>query len=136
MNFLLDTNICIALIKNRPTFVRSKFEQRLAAGLQIVTSTVTVFELMYGAAKSSLRERNESAINALLSSLSTAVLLDTEDAKAAAQIRAKLEKAGTPIGLYDLLIAGQAISRDLILVCANEREFSRIPGLRWENWAV
>lgn len=135
MNFLLDTNICIALINDSPTSVRRRFERELGSGSPIVTSSVTVLELMYGAAKSSQRERNENAVNALLSSLSPTLLFDTGDARIAGQVRAKLEKAGTPIGTYDLLIAGQALSRDLILVTANEREFKRVPGLRWENWA-
>ncbi|MGH9575106.1 MAG: type II toxin-antitoxin system VapC family toxin [Candidatus Acidiferrales bacterium] len=135
MNFLLDTNICIALINERPASVRQRFTLELGSGSPMLMSSVSIFELLYGAAKSSQRERNEHAINVLLSSVAGTISFDNEDARAAGQIRAALEKSGTPIGLYDLLLAGQARCRDLVVVTANEREFSRVPGLRWENWA-
>jgi|SRR5690348_4033651 len=135
MNFLLDTNACIALINKRPISVRERFTRELGAGSQMLVSSVSVFELLYGAEKSSHRDGNEQAINALLSSVSETVPFDNEDARAAGRIRAALERSGSPIGPYDLLIAAQAHQRDLIVVTANEREFRRVPGLRWENWA-
>ncbi|HXU50275.1 MAG TPA: type II toxin-antitoxin system VapC family toxin [Candidatus Binatia bacterium] len=135
MNFLLDTNTCIALINKRPTSVRERFTRELGAGSQMLVSSVSIFELVYGAEKSSHRAGNEHAMNALLSSVSDTIPFENEDARVAGRIRATLERSGTPIGPYDLLIAAQAHRRDLVVVTANEREFRRVIGLRWENWA-
>ena len=135
MSYMLDTNACIALIKDPLSHVRRRFDQEIKSGFQIFVSSVTSFELFYGAAKSSRQHHNEISIGALLSRVHGTLAFDDDDAKAAGQIRAVLEKSGTPIGQYDVLIAGQALRRGLTLVTANEREFRRVRGLRWENWA-
>jgi tRNA(fMet)-specific endonuclease VapC len=135
VNYLLDTNICIALINGTSSQVRRRHIQ--AAGHNIVphTSSIVAHELWYGVAKSERVARNANRLNAFLNS-AVAVLDYTErDAQAAGEIRAELERQGQRIGEYDTLIAGQAFSRNLILVTANTREFGRVKGLVVEDWA-
>ena len=131
MRYLLDTNICIYLIKKRPKEVLERFRQHSPEDVAI--STVTLFELEYGAQKSQYIQRAQEALARFLIPLA---LLDVDHLAAteAAVIRAKLEKNGTPIGPYDLLIAGVAKSRNMILVTNNTKEFERIDDLRLENW--
>nr|WP_269558000.1 tRNA(fMet)-specific endonuclease VapC [Halomonas sp. 1513] len=127
---MLDTNICIFTIKNRPPQVRDTFKRHHA---QLCISTVTLMELIYGAEKSASPERNLAVVEGFAARLE---VLDY-DAHAAAhsgQIRAELAKSGTPIGPYDQMIAGHARSRGLVVVTHNIGEFQRVPGLRVENW--
>lgn len=131
MRYLLDTNICIYLIKNRPQEVLERFRQHTPQDVAI--SIITLFELQYGIEKSQYRQQSESALAKFLQPLNI-VDLDRSSAIDAASIRAQLEKTGTPIGPYDLFIAGLARSRGMVLVTNNTREFNRIPGLELENW--
>ena len=131
MHYLLDTNICLYLIKKRPPGVLERFREHLPQDVGI--STITLFELQYGIEKSQYRQRSEDALAKFLLPLNL-VDLDRLAAEEAAAIRAQLEKNGLSIGPYDLLIAGLARSRDLTLVTNNTREFKRIVGLRIENW--
>lgn len=127
---MLDTNICIFTIKNRPEQVRNAFNRRHG---QICISSVSLMELLYGAEKSTQPEKNLAVVEGFAARLD---VLDY-DALAAGhtgQLRAELARAGTPIGPYDHLIAGHARSRGLILVTNNRREFDRVPGLRVEDW--
>lgn len=132
LKFLLDTNICIFTIKNRPQSVREAFKRHHG---QMCISTVTLMELIYGAEKSLQPERNLADVEGFAARLE---VLDY-GYKAAAhtgQVRAELAKAGTPIGPYDQMIAGHARSLGLILVTNNQREFDRVPGLRVEDWVT
>ncbi len=131
MRYLLDTNICIYLIKKRPTEVLERFRQHSPKDVAI--STITLFELQYGIEKSQYRQRSEDALNKFLLPLDL-IDLDRSSAIEAANIRAQLERDGMPIGPYDLLIAGLARSQDMTLVTSNTREFERIVDLRLENW--
>ena len=131
MRYLLDTNICIYLIKKRPSKVLERF--RLYSPQDVAISTVTLFELQYGVEKSQYRQRSEDALAKFLLPLNL-IDLDRSAAMEAATIRAQREKAGMPIGPYDLLIAGLALSRDMTLVTNNSKEFERIHHLRLENW--
>ena len=131
MHYLLDTNICIYLIKKRPLAALAQFRRH--APQDVAISTITLFELEYGVQKSQHRQRSHDALARFLLPL-TLLDLDPPAAADAAVIRASLEKKGTPIGPYDLLIAGLARSRNLTLVTNNTREFERIDGLRLENW--
>ena len=131
MRYLLDTNICIYLIKKRPSKVLERFRQHSPQDIAI--STVTLFELQYGVEKSQYRQRSEDALAKFLLPLNL-IDLDRSSAVEAATIRAQLEKEGMPIGAYDLLIAGLARSLDMTLVTNNTREFERIAGLHLENW--
>jgi tRNA(fMet)-specific endonuclease VapC len=136
MTYLLDTNVCIALMNRRSARVRDRFAQAVNAGASLATSSVVVHELMYGAAKSERPEQNARVADEFLSSYLEILDFSAMDAQASGQIRAQLERAGKPIGAYDTLIAGQAFARDSILVTANTREFARIPGLKLEDWSV
>ena len=129
--YMLDTNICIYTIKNRPSQVRDAFIRHQD---QLCVSTVTAMELIFGAEKSTAPEKNLAVIEAFLARL---VLLDYDlhAAEHTGQLRAELQKAGTPIGPYDQMIAGHARSLGLIVVTNDEREFERVSGLRMENWA-
>jgi tRNA(fMet)-specific endonuclease VapC len=132
MRYLLDTNICIYVIKRRPPQVLARF-QRCVVG-DIGLSTVTLAELEYGAAKSQEPARNQAALAAFTLPLEL-VAFDAPAAAAYGPIRAALERQGTPIGAMDLLIAAHAWSLGVILVTNNVREFGRVPGLQLENWA-
>lgn len=136
MSYLLDTNVCIALINGSSSNVRARFMQAVRSGTMLATSSIVAHELWYGVAKSQLVARNASALTAFLSR--DIILLDysERDAQAAGEIRAELESQGQRIGEYDTLIAGQAFARNLILVTANTREFGRVKGLIVEDWTV
>jgi tRNA(fMet)-specific endonuclease VapC len=131
MRYLLDTNICIYLIKKHPPTVLEHFRQHSPQDVAI--STITLFELEYGAQKNQQIQRTQDALTRFLLPL-TIIDTDRHAATDAATIRADLERKGTPIGPYDLLIAGLARSRGLTLVTNNTKEFARIDGLRMENW--
>lgn len=133
IHYLLDTNICIYLIKNRPPAVLEKFKQHPPQDVAI--SIITLFELEYGVEKSRQQQRAKKALAQFLLPLN---ILDMDRAAAteAATIRAQLERKGTPIGPYDILIAGQARSQAMTLVTNNTKEFSKIAGLTLENWTL
>ena len=137
MNYLLDTNAVLALLRNKPVAVRERYRQaEKAGGDYLAVSSIVLFELWYGVEKSGRVQENTERLRVLLSGDLDLLDFDDEDAQAAGQIRAVLEKIGTPIGAYDLLIAGQALRRGLTVVTANTSEFSRVTGLRWEDWTT
>lgn len=130
MRFLLDTDTCIYALKQNPAVL----DQLLSKSREeIVVSVITEAELRTGAAKSSSPVRTLRLVENFLGPLALAEFT-SDDAIAYAHIRAKLERAGTPIGPLDTLVAAQAIARKLTLVSNNEREFRRVPGLQLENW--
>jgi len=135
MNYLLDTNVCIALIKGKPPTVRLRLQEALEANAQALVSTVVAFELWYGVAKSTHQETNARKVEAFFAGPVSILPFEEEDARVAGSIRAAAEAAGKPIGAYDLLIAGQALRHKLTLVTANAREFGRVKGLLWDDWA-
>jgi tRNA(fMet)-specific endonuclease VapC len=135
LNYLLDTNACIAAMQSRQTAVQTRLEREASSGSGLHVPSMVLFELWYGAVKSAHREANMRRIALLLDAVPSVLPLEHNDARAAGEIRASFERAGRPIGSYDILIAGQALARDLILVTSNQREFARIKGLRWEDWA-
>ncbi|MBI3404736.1 MAG: type II toxin-antitoxin system VapC family toxin [Acidobacteria bacterium] len=135
MTYLLDTNVCIALINGEPAAVRNRFQKLLSAGNQFFVSSVSAFELWYGAYKSARMEANALLLKIFFAGPVSLLPFDDEDARSAGEIRAALEAVGRPIGAYDLLISGQALRRKMTLVTANEREFRRLKGLVWMDWA-
>jgi tRNA(fMet)-specific endonuclease VapC len=135
VNYLLDTNACIALINGNPASVRPRLAQVLKGRASVAVSAVVAFELWYGAAKSTRRQANRQRLETFFAGPLDLVAFDDEDARVAGEIRAMLEAAGTPIGADDLLIAGQALRHDATLVTANTAEFSRVAELRWQDWA-
>jgi tRNA(fMet)-specific endonuclease VapC len=130
MRYMLDTNICIYLINERPANVLERF-RRHAIG-DIGVSAVTVAELAHGVAKSG-SERNRAALEAFLLPLEIASF-DDQAAWTFGGIRCALERAGKPIGPYDLQIAAHAVTLGCVLVTNDVREFQRVPDLRIENW--
>jgi tRNA(fMet)-specific endonuclease VapC len=128
---MLDTNICIYIIKNRPQSVKERFRAYHIGELCI--SSITVSELMYGAYKSQHIEKNLKAIEAFLLPFEI-VEYDYNAAVAYGQIRATLEKKGQGIGGMDMQIAGHALALDMVVVTNNTKEFQRIEGLALENW--
>jgi len=129
--FLLDTNICIYLMKN----TYPKLTERLFSysPSQMAVSSITVFELEYGAAKSKWSEKTRLNLELFLAPF-TIIPFDGKDAVIAGQVRRYLEKEGTPIGLYDLQIVAQALSRDMTVITHNVNEFKRVPGIKTEDW--
>lgn len=99
-------------------------------------SSITAFELWYGVAKSSRRDVNIQRLEVFFAGPIDVLPFEDEDARVAGEVRAKLEQAGTPIGAYDLLIAGQALRHGATLVTANVAEFARVKGLSWKDWAA
>lgn len=132
---LLDTNVIIAACNKRPLPVATRLDTKLAGGAVVMTSSIVEFELRYGIAKSRRRQANELVLDRFLTMVAV-VPFDREDAALAGAIRARLETDGTPIGHYDLLIAGQALRHGATLVTANIREFTRVEGLKVEDWAA
>ncbi|HEY9727662.1 MAG TPA: type II toxin-antitoxin system VapC family toxin [Chroococcales cyanobacterium] len=131
MRFLLDTNICIYIIKQKPPKVLEKFQTLNPSDVGV--SSITVAEMEYGAYKSQRQERNRAALSQFLIPLEI-LPFDERATQTYGQIRAELEGRGIVIGSMDMLIASQAISLGLTLVTNNVREFSQIPGLTLENW--
>jgi len=127
---MLDTNILIYTIKNKPEKVRQTFNRFDG---QMCISTIVLGELIYGAERSSMPEKNMAVVESMASRLEV-LPFETTDAAHFAQIRAELLSSGKPIGPYDMMIAGHARSRGFILVTNNRKEFDRVPGLRVENW--
>jgi tRNA(fMet)-specific endonuclease VapC len=130
LKYMLDTNICIFTIKNKPQQVREIFNRQHG---RLCISSITLMELIYGAEKSATPEKNLNVVEGFAARLD---VLDYDDEAAihTGQLRAELASLGQPIGPYDQLIAGHARSQGLILVTNNLREFQRVPGLRVEDW--
>lgn len=131
MRYLLDTDTCIYVINERPTHVLDQFRKRPVEDVGI--SSITAAELSYGVAKGR-SARNREALAAFLISLEVAPF-DQQAALAYGDVRSSLERRGMPIGPLDLLIAAHALSIGATLVTNNLREFTRVDGLRCENWA-
>lgn len=132
MNYLLDTNICVLLIRQKSPQVLAKLTSYPITDIGI--SAITVAELQYGLQKSSRPAQNQHALDQFLLPL-TIIPFDEQDAVAYGRIRAYLETQGLPIGALDTLIAAQAVQYNLVLVTNNIREFARVPGLAVEDWS-
>ena len=133
MVYMLDTNICVFIIKKRPFPVLEKLEK--IRGEQICISVVTYAELEYGVERSSSKKLNQEVLDEFMSHL-LVLPWEIEAARQYGKIRTYLEKIGTPIGNMDLLIAAHALSGKQILVTNNLREFKRVPHLKYEDWAI
>jgi tRNA(fMet)-specific endonuclease VapC len=135
IEYCLDTNACIDLINGSSVSVRARFKEAIAAGSIMCVSTVVLHELWYGVSKSSRRESNTARLQAFLTGPFEILDWDDADARAAGEVRSQLESEGRMIGAYDALIAAQAVRRGITLVTANTKEFKRVDGLMWEDWA-
>ncbi|UNU73366.1 type II toxin-antitoxin system VapC family toxin [Moraxella nasovis] len=128
MKYLLDTNIIIALQKQNPVLI-ARLKQRKVSDFAL--SDIVLFELYYGAYHSQKQRENLAKIDKLPF---VRLPFDDKDALCAGKVRADLQRQGQVIGAYDMLIAGQALSKNLTLITHNVKEFSRVDGLKWQNW--
>lgn len=131
----LDTNVVIGILNGRPEAVRQHLAAALAGNQKLAISSVVLFELWYGVAKSARPALNAERIKVFLSGLIEVLPFEPEDAEEAGRLRAHLEKVGTPIGPFDLLIAAQALRRQAPVVTADASEFDRVPGLVRLDWS-
>ena len=134
--YLLDTNACIALINGTAVNVRRRFQRAVARDSVILLSSIVAFELWYGVAKSQRKDSNTQRLGTFFAGPLKWTFFDEEDARAAGAVRAELAAIGKPIGAYDVLLAGQARRHGATLVTSNAKEFGRVAGLKWEDWAV
>ncbi|MFE0755885.1 type II toxin-antitoxin system VapC family toxin [Inquilinus sp. NPDC058860] len=135
MMLCLDTNVVIGILNGRPEAVRRNLAAAFAEGERITVSSIVLFELWYGAAKSGRPALNTERIKTFLAGQIEILSFEPEDAKEAGTLRAALEKAGTPIGPFDVLIAAQALRWQAAVVTANAGEFDRVPGLVRLDWS-
>lgn len=131
MKYLLDTNICIYLIKGNDEKLIKKFIKR--SPIDFAISSITLSELWYGVYKSKKQKENKAALTSFLQPFEV-IYFDDKAAEIYGLIRSKLESDGNLIGSMDLLIAAIALANNLILLTNNEREFKRVPKLKVENW--
>ncbi|MEA1927549.1 MAG: type II toxin-antitoxin system VapC family toxin [Candidatus Auribacterota bacterium] len=132
MKYMLDTNICIYVIKKKPKKVIRHLQG--LSPYDVCISSITLSELEYGVEKSERRDRNKVALAKFIAPLEV-IAYDDMAAGQYGKIRSSLEKKGRLIGALDMLIAAHALSQGLILVTNNEREFKRVRGIKIENWA-
>ncbi len=132
MRYLLDTDICIYLIKQKPPEVIQRLTQ--IEPCDVALSVISLFEMKFGVEKSNQRLKSDQALSRFVESIHYLLPMDELAASHAAKIRAQLKRQGQPIGPYDLLIAAIALANNLTLVSNNTREFERVDGLKLENW--
>jgi tRNA(fMet)-specific endonuclease VapC len=132
----LDTNIVVAAINRRIPQVRERLLRTLVDGTIVGIPAIVLYEMWYGIKKSARPQENAANLSAFLALDVTAWPFEVEDAEEAGDVRAALERAGIPIGPYDVLIAAQARRRGALLATANAREFGRVPGLKIEDWSA
>ena len=133
IKYMLDTNICIYIIKQKPKDVIERFRQAQVS--EIGVSSITLSELEYGVMKSAKPEQNKLALAQFIAPIEI-YAYDDVAAQHYGKIRANLERQGTPIGSLDMLIAAHALSQNSVLITNNESEFKRVSNLRIENWAI
>ena len=133
MTYLLDTNTCIKYLNGKSASIRQRLEALLPQ--DIVLCSVVKAELFYGAMKSANPQKNQAKLQPFVSRFAS-LSFDDEAAKIYGRIRADLEKLGTPIGPNDLLIAAIGVTNDVTVVTHNTREFSRVAGLKLEDWEI
>ena len=133
ITYLLDTNICIYIIKKKPTIVFEKFQSIIPGNIGI--SSITLAELQYGVSKSAFPDKNQNALQQFLIPLE---IIDFDHSAAIyyGKLRSQLEKNGAPIGPLDMLIGAHAQSLKAVLITNNLKEFTRIEGLKVENWVI
>jgi tRNA(fMet)-specific endonuclease VapC len=132
VKYMLDTNACIVLIRERSVVLLDRLKEQSID--DVCVSSITAAELEYGVAKSSRPDQNREALDRFLVPLNIAAF-DHDDAQVYGRVRAHLEAQGTPIGSLDTLIGAHALRMGLTLVTNNTREFARVPGLAVEDWA-
>lgn len=134
MNYLLDTSTIVSIIRNKPPAVRDHLRKAIEAGDRISVSSVAIFELWYGVARSKHQRDNSERVRLFLAGDIDIEPFTEEDAEIAGVVRAQLNAAGTPIGPYDVLLAAQALRLGATIVTGNVGEFSRVGNLQWTDW--
>lgn len=132
--FFLDANVIVGVMSRRAPMLAARLEAELTLGTPLRIPAPALFELRYGAAKSGRPQSNHKRLDDFRSAVPDIVEFDADDAAEAGDIRADLERRGTPIGAYDILIAAQARRRGAALVTLSRREFERVPGLVVTDW--
>jgi tRNA(fMet)-specific endonuclease VapC len=135
MNYLLDTNSCIALMSPAANSVQKRFARASRKGSKFFVPSVVAFELWYGVFKSARQKENTKRCEVFFAGPLDTLPFQAADARVAGELRAELGSAGRPIGAYDLLIAGQAVRQKMTLITANVSEFARVKGLVWDDWS-
>lgn len=130
MRYLLDTNVLVMILRQAGSVAAGRVKAQAPAAIAV--PSIVLHELYFGAARSDRPDHHRSIVDALQFQV---LEFDLEDARCAGEIRAALSRIGQSIGPYDVLIAGQAVARDLILVTNNRREFDRVSGLKVEDWS-
>ena len=133
IKYMLDTNICMYIIKQKPQNIKERFRQAQVSEIGI--SSITLSELEYGVMKSAKPEQNKLALAQFVAPIEISAYDDVA-AQHYGKIRARLERQGTPIGSFDMLIAAHALSINSVLITNNESEFGRVSHLKIENWAI
>jgi tRNA(fMet)-specific endonuclease VapC len=132
--YMLDTNTCSFLMRNKPDYLINKLEELVQSQHQIVISAITYAELTFGAVNKKASPKMPNIVNEFVDRLDAVLAWDKRAVEAATLIKKQLDLKGTPIGHNDILIAGHCISIGAILVTDNVREFQRVEGLMFENW--
>ena len=135
MIYMLDTNICSFIMRERPPAVLDRLQQAVAYQNSIAISVITYYEMLLGAFGKNASPRHARLVEAFVARLSTILPWERAAAEQAMRVRRDLSAKGTPIGGNDVMIAGHALAADCVLVTNNTREFSRVVGLRVEDWA-
>jgi tRNA(fMet)-specific endonuclease VapC len=135
VKFLLDTNVCIALLRDDSEAVARRFERAIHQHGPVCISSLVLCELWYGVFRSSRPDENAETLQKFLRGPIEVLTFDDEDARTAGEIRAELARTGKTIGAYDTLIAGQGLSKGLTVVTSNLGEFERVKNLRCQDWA-
>ncbi len=133
IKYMLDTNICMYIIKQKPQNIIERFRQAQVSEIGI--SSITLSELEYGVMKSAKPEQNKLALAQFVAPIEISAYDDVA-AQHYGKIRARLERQGTPIGSFDMLIAAHALSINSVLITNNESEFKRVSNLKIENWSI
>jgi tRNA(fMet)-specific endonuclease VapC len=136
LTYHLDTNVVIALLRNKPAIVRERYRGVVSEGGLIIISSVVLFELWYGVMCRGRQQENTERLRVFLAGVTSVLPFEEGDASIAGSLRSTLELVGTPIEPYDLLIAAQALRASATLVTANVAEFARVDGLVWQDWTV
>lgn len=135
MTRLMDTNTCIALLRDGSSRVARNFARAIARDETVAISSLVVCELWYGVFRSSRTQENTERLQRFLRGPIEVIAFNSEDARAAGEVRAELARAGKTIGSYDTLIAGQCLRNRFVVVTSNLAEFRRVKGLHCEDWA-
>ena len=133
--YMLDTNICSFIMRERPVSVLERLQEVAESQNQIVVSVITYYEMLLGTVDRNASPRHARLVEAFVARLSTVLPWDAAAAERATRIKQGLAAKGTPIGSNDIMIAGHALAAECVLVTNNTREFARVVGLKMEDWA-